>query len=125
MATLTADEVVEALLKMGVSVRDAFVDAQAHSGSMDWVKFLESQPWNDIKVQVEGLIERISGDDSVDKAIAAVDDKRDHMLAGREVAALPADELHAYSALLDARSLLVQTKLQQLQQGSAFLKWLV
>jgi DNA-binding MurR/RpiR family transcriptional regulator len=114
-------DVVQNLLKLGVAVHAAYTDA-ANGGSLTFSDFLSSKSYGAIEAEVTALLQSLD-DDSIQKAIDGIDQKRSALLHGRAVSALSSDELTQYFGLLKARSTLVSDAVSKRSQWRDFLSW--
>jgi hypothetical protein len=120
---MSAVDTVEALLSLGVTVKDAYTKAST-SGSMNWSAFLASPDFAAIQKDVSGLLAKLTSND-VTSALSAVQTKKQSLLGGQSVSALSSDKLTQYFALLSAEGLLVTKELENAKASAAFFEWLV
>lgn len=120
---MSAIDTVEALLNLGVTVKDAYTKASA-SGKIDWVTFATGPDFEKVSKDVGGLLGKLSSGD-VTAALKAVQAKEEALLAGQAVPALSSDKLTQYFALLSAEGLLVAQELRDAGKSAGFLQWLV
>jgi hypothetical protein len=120
-----AADTIEALMQLGVAVKDAFTKAQSNKNASDWVAFLGSQEFKNIQADVTSLVGKLTQSD-LDKALAAVRDKEAALLASApSVAQLPGDKLLQYADLLHTESLLVNRKVASVTPSVEALSWVV
>ena len=120
---MSAVDTVEALLNLGITVKDAYTKASA-SGSISWTAFLTSPAFANIAGDVTSLLGKLGSND-VSAALAAVQTKKQSLLSGQPVAALSSDKLTQYFALLNAEGILVTQELKDASASSGFFEWLV
>ncbi len=120
-----AADTIQALLQLGVSVKDAFTKAQANQSASDWVTFMSSQEFRDVETDVTTLVGKLTQSD-LDQALVGVRQKEAALLASApSVAQLPNDKLLQYSDLLHAESLLVNRKVASVTPTAEALAWVV
>ncbi len=121
---MSAIDTVQALLQLGVAVKDAYTNAQQQDGTVDWTKFIASQQFQAIQDDVNGLVQKLTKTD-LDQAAAAIQQKETALLNGRSVAQLPTDVLLQYSDLVHTESLLTNRSVASITPTSQALSWLV
>ncbi len=119
---MNAVELIEKLIKGGVSLADAFKKANAKDG-VQWDEFLSSDAYKTVRELIDGVLGQFTGAD-VDVALARVRQKQAAILNGRTVLALSLDELSKFDSLLTTESLLQDKLLATIGNKKSLWEWL-
>ena len=115
---MSATDVVQDLLTLGVQVKDAW-----NKSGQTWTSFLNSQDFTNIQGTVNGLLKSLQPA-NLQSTVTAVQQKEVDLLKGRPITSLSVDELTQYHALSDVEHQLV-TKLLTTSNTQGFLSVLV
>lgn len=121
---MNAADTIETLVKLGVSLKDAFSKATKASGSLDWGAFLGSDAFKAAETEVEGLLGQLTSDD-VQGAIVVIRQKEDALRGGKPLSALSTDKLKQYSDLVDAETALADQEVKNIGKNPTFFQVLV
>ncbi len=120
---MSAGTLIESLLSLGMTVKDAFVSANK-SEPVDWNTFLGTKQFRDIQDEVQKLLQKI-GKNEVQAALAAVQEKKKALLGGKPISALSPEKLLQFFDLLTVEGVLVRKELESASESAAFFDWLV
>lgn len=120
---MNAVELIEKLIKAGVSLADAFKKAKAKDG-VDWETFLTSDVYTTTRDLITGLIGTLTVSD-VDQALTRVREQEEALLRGRKVFELPIEDLDKYDALLTTENLLQDKLLATIDNRKSLWSWLI
>ncbi len=118
---MNAVQTIETLIKLGVVVKDAW-QRFGLPGSAKWEDFLRSPEYEEIRQQVNVLIDKLTSD--LDAALKAIEQKMTDVRGGKPLSELPTENLIQYSELSDLRVVLAARRVK-VAADRGFLGWLV
>ena len=114
---MSAGAVVESLLRVGISAKDAYSDYLRAGGAKGWDAFLQSQEAQMLQTDLTHLVSGLSGSE-VENAVAAIQIKKAALRNGRALRELSAGELEQYDALLNTEGVLIVQELKHPSVGA-------
>lgn len=121
---MSALDVVEALIQVGTTLKDAWNDAKQSDPSMDWTKFITSSEFTAAHASIGPVLDGLT-QPAVTQALTEVRAKQATLLAGKSVMSLSSAQLAQYDALLDVENQLMRKYATNATKTSDWVSWIV
>jgi hypothetical protein len=121
---MSALDVVEALIQVGTTLKDAWNDAKQSDPSMDWTKFITSSEFTAAYASIEPVLDGLT-QPAVTQALTEIRARQATLLAGNSVMSLSSARLAQYDALLDVENQLMRKYAANATKTSDWVSWIV
>jgi len=121
---MSALDLVEALIRVGTTLKDAWNDAKQSDPSMDWTKFITSSECTAAYASIGPVLDGLT-QPAVTQALTEVRAKQATLLAGNSVLSLSSGQLAQYDALLDVENQLMRKYAANATKTSEWVSWIV
>jgi hypothetical protein len=121
---MSAIAVIEGLIKVGTTIKDAFITAKKNDASTTWETFIVSNEFTVVYGQVSGLLNNLS-QPQVTSALEQIRGKEVALLGGQSVMDLSTEKLAQYDALLDVENQLMRKYAANAGKNVEWVSWLV
>lgn len=122
--SMSAGAVIEGLLQVGATVKDAWTKAKGKDEKTTWKKFLASTEFDAAYKSVSTILKGLT-QKTITAALQAVRDKEKALLAGKSVMDLSIEKLAQYDALLDVENQLMRKFAANVTKRDQWITWLI
>ena len=120
---MTPAETIESLIKVGVTMKDAYTRSRADDDKLDWAAFVASKEFTAATTETQALLKQLAGGEATRKALTAVREKQAALRGDKKLAELSGEKLGQYHALLQVELQLIH-QMPMKTGGPEWLKWL-